>query len=151
MFGDQYSILQWCFLIGALLAPVCFYARKFFPKQLKYFNPIVFVGGMLNWAPYNLTYLTTGLYASIFFMYYIRRRYVGWWEKYNYLISAGMAAGVAFSAVIIFFSVQYHPKSVSWWGNDVSYAGVDGGVGRQVLISDLPEAGYFGPTKGSWN
>ncbi|KAK9233999.1 hypothetical protein V1525DRAFT_414509, partial [Lipomyces kononenkoae] len=52
-------------------------------------------------------------------------RYLAWWEKYNYVLSSALDAGVAFSAIIIFFAVNYHPKKLNWWGNTVSYAGVD--------------------------
>jgi hypothetical protein len=35
-------------------------------------------------------------------MYYIKRRYQNWWEKYNYLIEAGFDVGVAISAYVPF-------------------------------------------------
>ncbi|KAI5963486.1 uncharacterized protein KGF55_002366 [Candida pseudojiufengensis] len=52
--------------------------------------------------------------------------------------------------IIIFFAVQYHDKSIDWWGNDVSYAGMDYEsfvVGRLNATLDAPD-GYFGPRKG---
>ncbi|KAK9345357.1 OPT oligopeptide transporter protein-domain-containing protein [Lipomyces starkeyi] len=143
LFGGLYPILQWCFLIGALIAPVFWYAQKRFPKLLANWNPILIAGGMQNWAPYNLSYFTPGLYLSLFFMYFVKRRYLAWWEKYVYLLSASMTAAVAFSAIIIFFAVQYKSVMLNWWGNNVVYAGVDGGNGRQTLL-DIPAEGYFG-------
>ncbi|KAK9352983.1 oligopeptide transporter [Lipomyces doorenjongii] len=140
MFNGLYPILQWCFLIGALVIIPFYFAKKYLPKYFRFVNPVLIIGGMSAWSPYNLSYHTPGLYLSIIFMYFIRRRYLGWWEKYNYVLSSAMDAGVAFSAIIIFFAVDYHPKKLSWWGNTVSYAGIDG----------VPEVGYFGPKPGEY-
>jgi hypothetical protein len=100
---------------------------------------------MLQWAPLNLTYFTGGLYFSFAFMYYLRRYKTSWWEKYNYVLSAALTGGVAFSGIIIFFAVQYHPKNISWWGVNVLGETIDGGAGQQTLLTELPAKGYFGP------
>lgn len=144
VFNGLYPILQWCFLIGAL-APFPFLAlKKYFPRQTHYFQPTLVIGGMLIFAPYNLTYYTGGLYLSWFFMHYLRTRYQAWWEKYTYVFYSSLTAGVALSAVIIFFSVQYHPKDLTWWGNSVSYAGIDAEYAPRLEIPADP--GFFGPS-----
>ncbi len=84
-------------------------------------------------------------------MFYVKRRYLAWFEKYNYVLSAALSAGVAFSAVIIFFTVQFHPKNLDWWGNNIVYKGIEGGDGQQTLKDiTLTPRGYFGPEKGSF-
>ncbi|KAK6456529.1 OPT oligopeptide transporter protein-domain-containing protein [Scheffersomyces xylosifermentans] len=151
VFGGIYPILQWCFLIGFLLIFPCLCFKKYAPKKYtKYFEPTLIIGGMLNWAPYNLSYFTGGLYLSIAFMYYIKKKYEAWWQKYNYLLSAGLTAGVALSSIIIFFSVQYHEKDLNWWGNSVSNKGIEGGYGRTSRLNATETApdGYFGPRIG---
>lgn len=80
-------------------------------------------------------------------MYWLPRRNLAWWTKYTYVLSAALTAGVAISALVMFFAVDYHPKTVEWWGNTVSSAGVDG---SSVGILPIPERGYFGPEKGSF-
>lgn len=110
---------------------------------LKHVHPSLIFNGMLYWAPLNLTYFTGGLYISFVFMWYLRRYKTAWWEKYNYVLSAALTAGVAFSGIIIFFAVQYHPKPVSWWGNNVLGNTIDGGAGQQSLLQ--PPANGFGP------
>ncbi|KAK9328603.1 OPT oligopeptide transporter protein-domain-containing protein [Lipomyces starkeyi] len=147
-FQGVYPVFAWCFLVGAILAPTWYILQKYIPK-LSLIDPILIVGGMGYWAPYNLSYHTPGLYASFAFMYYIRRRYLSWWEKYNYVLSAGLTAGVAFAAIIIFFAVQYRDKSINWWGNTVVSAGIDGGKGQQTRLP-LPEKGYFGLDPGTY-
>lgn len=84
-------------------------------------------------------------------MHHIKRRYIAWFEKYNYVLSASLDARVAFSAAIIVFAVQYHPKTVSWWGNNVVDEGVDGGEG-QASLYDITDTvrGYFGSFRGSF-
>ncbi|KAJ2955775.1 hypothetical protein NQ176_g11373 [Zarea fungicola] len=103
---------------------------------------------MLFWAPTNLTYFTGGLYISGAFMYYLRRYKTGWWEKYNYLLSAALTGAVAFSAIILFFAVQYHPVTFEWWGTDIVGNTIDGGGledAQSALLMNLPAKGYFGP------
>lgn len=78
-------------------------------------------------------------------MYWLPRRHLAWWEKYNYVLSAALTAGVAISALVMFFAVSYHPVKLTWWGNTVSSAGMDGSSSG---ILPIPERGYFGPEKG---
>ncbi|KAF5115965.1 hypothetical protein DV495_005157 [Geotrichum candidum] len=144
VFGGLYPILQWCFLIGALAPIPCLLAKRYFPKTTRYFQPTLIIGGLFSYAPYNLTYHTVGMYISWGFMHHIRRRYLAWWEKYTYVLSASLTAGVAFSAIIIFFAVQYHPKDINWWGNNVPYNGLDASMGGRLDIPEDP--GYFGPS-----
>ncbi|KAK9370589.1 OPT oligopeptide transporter protein-domain-containing protein [Lipomyces kononenkoae] len=148
-FSGVYQVFAWCWLVGFILAPTFLILRKYYPKVFRYVNPVLIIGGMGFWAPYNLSYYIPNLYLSLAFMFVIRRRFLAWWEKYNYVFSAAMSAGVAFSAIIIFFAVEYNPKTIKWWGNRVSYAGIDGGVGRQTLLP-LPEKGYFGLEPGTY-
>ncbi|KAF3985834.1 hypothetical protein FT663_01952 [Candidozyma haemuli var. vulneris] len=152
VFGGLYPLLEWCFLMGAVATIPCIIFKKFGPKKYtKYFQPTLIIGGFLVYAPYNLSYYTGGLYASFAFMYYIRKRYQAWWEKYNYVLSGALDAGVAFSSIIIFFAVQYNDKPLDWWGNTVSYQGIEGGDGQQALkpISEAPD-GYIGPRYGDF-
>ncbi|CDR38816.1 CYFA0S02e06260g1_1 [Cyberlindnera fabianii] len=157
VFSGIYPQMQYCFLIGFLVALLFIGIKLVFGKKSWYptftlFEPTVFIVGILNiYAPYNLAYITPGIYCALVFMWYIRKRYLAWFEKYNYVLSAGLDAGVAFSAIIIFFAVQYHAKNINWWGNTVSYGGIEGGEGQQTLL-DITETvrGYFGPEKGSY-
>ena len=119
-----YPVFPWCFLIGAVVGIVFAVSQKYGPRLrercqtkwskaryatwnkyffaplglLAWFDPAVFWSGALTWTGgSNLTYATNGLYLSFIFMYYIKRRYSAWWEKYNYLIAAGFGIGVAIS------------------------------------------------------
>ncbi|KAG5951036.1 hypothetical protein E4U53_003889 [Claviceps sorghi] len=170
IFGQMYPALQYCFLLGFLLAVVWIVVKRFGSRVqkaseavlpaaifkpldkvvftpiscLKHVHPSLIMTGMLSWAPTNLSYYTGGLYVSSFFMYYLKRYKTTWWEKYNYVLSAALTGGVAFSAIIIFFAVQYHPVELDWWGVNIQSSTIDGGAGQQALL-DLPAEGFFGP------
>ncbi|AOW06920.1 OPT oligopeptide transporter protein-domain-containing protein [Yarrowia lipolytica] len=160
IFDHQYPTLKWMFLLGAGVGLLFWFIQVMLPKiLLKYkpektqailryqrivtkFHPVIFCQSCLNWAPYNLSYFTGGLYAAIFFNGYVKTRFLAWWRKYAYVFSAGMDTGIALSGIIIFFAVQYNDYSISWWGNNVPYAGVDT---LGVTHPPLPDVGYFGP------
>ncbi|KAK7202372.1 OPT oligopeptide transporter protein-domain-containing protein [Myxozyma melibiosi] len=149
-FDKLYPFLKWCFLLGAGLAVPCWALRQYFPRQLHYWQPVLILAGIARYgSSYNLSYYTPGLIMSFIFMYYVRSRFPIWWAKYNYIMSSGLTAGTAFSAILIFFALQYHPKTLSWWGNNVSSAGVDGKLVASVEL--MPAVGYFGPEAGSWD
>ncbi|KAM0262588.1 hypothetical protein ACHAQJ_001633 [Trichoderma viride] len=171
IFSQIYPTIKYTFLFGFLLALFWWslkrfgsHAREAFKavlpaiifkpinaviftpiSWLKHVHPSLLLNGMLVWAPLNLTYYTGGLYFSFAFMYYLKRYKTSWWEKYNYVLSAALTGGVAFSGIIIFFAVQYHPVNISWWGTNVLGATIDGGTGQQTLLTELPAKGYFGP------
>ena len=89
----------------------CIAIKKYAPrKYVKYFEPSIVIGGFLKYAPYNLSYYIPGVYVSYAFMSYIKRKYEAWWQKYTYVLSTGLNAGIAFSSIIIFFAVMYHEK-----------------------------------------
>ncbi|KAK3901545.1 OPT oligopeptide transporter protein-domain-containing protein [Staphylotrichum tortipilum] len=176
MFGALYPLFKWCFLMGTGVAVVFLVGQGLGPKYLPgvkeklrgtlkprtfalldrtlfpmvasllWLNPILVIQGLQHWAPSNMSYKTPGFILSFIFMYWLPKHRLAWWEKYNYVLSAALTAGVAISALIMFFAVGYNPVKLEWWGNKVSSAGVDG---RSVGILPIPERGYFGPEKGS--
>lgn len=78
-----------------------------------------------------------------FSWHYIRSRYLGFWSKYNFVLSAAFSAAIALSAVLQFFSVQWTDTSVVWWGNTVISQGCEGL--QTCLLKYLPEGGRFYP------
>lgn len=150
VFVSMYPVLQYCFLIGAVIPLPFWLIKKYRPKSLlRIINPLIVLFGMVSYAPYNLTYYTPALYVGALFNLYIRKRYKMWFERYTFVLASGFSAGIALCAIIIFFAVQYHPKPLNWWGNNVVYNGVDGGLYQQAL-KEIPEKGYFGPEPGSF-
>ncbi|KAG5422290.1 hypothetical protein I9W82_001385 [Candida metapsilosis] len=153
VFGGLYPVLKYCFLIGFLGGLVCIAIKKLVPKNYtKYFEPTIFLGAFIGWAPSNLSYSTGGLYLGYAMMHYVKRKYEAWWQKYSYLFGSGIDAGIAFSSIIIYFAVEYHEKDIVWWGNNVAYSGLDYQMrtsGSRLDVADAPD-GYFGPRKGHY-
>lgn len=155
-----YPAMKYMFLLGAVAGFFFWFVQYKLPEllikklpnrkeqilsmqhTLKLFNPVVFIGGVLNFAPYNLSYATGGLYVSFLFSW-IKRRYSAWWSKYTYVLDAGLITGIAFSAIIIFFAVQYKGIDIEWWGNTVSYDNLDF---KGAILMPLAAGETFGPS-----
>lgn len=113
--------MNWFFLIG-LLAPVpVWLLSKQFPdkKWIRLINMPIIIGATGSMPPArSVNYLTWGA-IGIFFNFYVYRKYKGWWARHNYILSAALDAGVAFMAVLLYFTLQskdiYGPN---WWGLD---------------------------------
>ncbi|KAK9461710.1 OPT oligopeptide transporter protein-domain-containing protein [Lipomyces oligophaga] len=144
-----YPEIKYCFLIGACLGLISWGLRSLFPRRLKYFHPVIVVSGFAIWGTgYNLSYYTPGFIAAYVFMYYIKRHYLAWWTRYNYILTSALTAGVAFSAIVIFGALQYQQVSLVWWGTTVSSSGIDGASNGR--LREVPEVGYFGPGPGEF-
>jgi len=58
--------------------------------------------------------------VNFIFNFMIKRRWSGWWTKYNYVLSAGLDIGLAIGTLFIFFVFTYHEiEFPSWWGTEV--------------------------------
>ncbi|PON40112.1 Tetrapeptide transporter, partial [Parasponia andersonii] len=121
MFTKQgnYPEMNWFFLIGFLApVPVWLLSRRF-PNQkwIKLINMPIIIGATGNMPPArSVNFITWGA-VGIFFNFYVYRRYKGWWARHNYILSAALDAGVAFMAVLLYFTLQ--SKDIfgpTWWG-----------------------------------
>ncbi|KAK9452506.1 OPT oligopeptide transporter protein-domain-containing protein [Dipodascopsis uninucleata] len=136
-----YPALKHSFWIGAVIAVPFALAHLRWPQKMKRINPAIMGYGTIFWgSTYNLTYYIPGVYLSFIFMYYIRRRYTAWWTKYNYILTSGLSAGVAFGGVIIFAALQYTQVNISWWGNSFYASGVD--YARKASLKAIPPEGF---------
>lgn len=121
MFGNLglYKNINYFFLIG-LLAPVPIWAlSRMFPerKWIKLINMPVILGATANMPPARaVTYIMWGS-VGVFFNIYVYRRYKGWWARHTYVLSAALDAGVAFMAILTYFTLQYRNiNGPEWWG-----------------------------------
>ena len=171
-----YPVIPYCFLIGAVLGGLWLAGEyggphvhrwlenkmesKAFDKfdrmiwkptgnALSYVHPAIAINGMLQWSGNNgLTQQTGGIVLAWFFQYWLKRNYPAWWQKYAYLVWAGIAVGVTISGLIVTLVFSFgagNGKSLKWWGNTVQQAGVDYELYQNVgSYLPLPEKGYFG-------
>lgn len=121
MFTKQgvYPEINWFFLVGFLAPfPVWFLSRKF-PNQkwIGLINMPIILGATGSMPPARaVNYIMWGA-VGIFFNYFIYRKYKGWWARHNYVLSAALDAGVAFMAVLLYFTLQNKDvNGPEWWG-----------------------------------
>ena len=173
----MYPILPWCFLIGGLTGVGWaliqtrgprfreFIRRRFSAKAYNawdwmlfkpieicgYVDPTVMWSGAHNWGgAANLSYNINRLYLSFIFMFYIKRRYPAWWEKYNYILEMAMTCGVAVSGLVQTLASKFGPAPMTapkWWGNTVSTAGIDFKIyNSKAALKTVPKGSHFGPS-----
>jgi OPT family small oligopeptide transporter len=94
--GQLFYPLTFFFLIGAILPVIPWSITRRYPNSFfKYVNlPVVFNGTAYIPPATAVNYISWALVGFIF-QYVIRRRHFSWWTKYNYVLSAGLDAGVA--------------------------------------------------------
>ncbi|GJJ74323.1 hypothetical protein EMPS_06681 [Entomortierella parvispora] len=120
--SSMYYPIVWFFFIGFVL-PVPFYllARKYPNSWVKDVNMAAFMLGGGPYPPAGTSIMPTWALIGFIFNFVIKRRHFGWWSKYNYVMSAALDAGVAISALVIFFALQNNNiKMPQWWGNNSS-------------------------------
>ncbi|KAF3976247.1 hypothetical protein CMV_000565 [Castanea mollissima] len=122
IFGSQgnYSALNWFFL-GGLLGPIAVWLlHKAFPTQtwIPLINLPVLLGATANMPPATPLNYTSWILVGTIFNFFVFRYRRNWWQRYNYVLSAALDAGVAFMAVLLYFSLGMENKNLHWWGSD---------------------------------
>jgi len=122
MFGPEsiYNPVLYFFLFGALLPIPFYYLGKRYPTSwVKYINiPVILTATAIMPPAKTIAYPMWCLIGFIF-QYVIRRRYKVWFDKYNYVLSAGLDSGLTISTLLIFFALQYQDDpniEWFWWG-----------------------------------
>ncbi|KAK7252256.1 hypothetical protein RIF29_36082 [Crotalaria pallida] len=117
--GD-YTALNWFFLGGAIGPIIVWLLHKAFPKQswIPLINLPVLLGATGMMPPATATNYNAWIAVGTVFNFFIFRYRKKWWQRYNYVLSAALDAGVAFMAVLLYFALGMENRSLSWWGND---------------------------------
>ncbi|XP_027093479.1 oligopeptide transporter 4-like [Coffea arabica] len=122
IFGPHgnYSALNWFFL-GGLLGPLAIWLlHKQFPKQtwIPLINLPVVLGAAADMPPATALNYNSWILVGTIFNFLVFRYRKKWWQRYNYILSAALDAGVAVMAVLLHFTVGMENRSISWWGNN---------------------------------
>lgn len=122
IFGQlgNYSALNWFFLGGAVGPLLVWLLHKAFPKQqwIQLINLPVLLGATAAMPPATTLNFNSWIFVGILFNFFVFRYRKNWWQRYNYILSAAMDAGLAFMGVLLYFSVSMEDKGLSWWGAD---------------------------------
>ncbi|KAI8275740.1 Oligopeptide transporter 2 [Colletotrichum sp. SAR11_57] len=146
--GGIYTALLSAFPVGFAI-PILFYVfQRRFPRThwVAKIHPVMILSGGISWSPYNIAYMWPAVIPGWLSMVYLRQRYLAFWSKYNYVLSAALSTAIAIAAVGIFFAVSYHGFEVNWWGND-SEKGCEATACTRLK---LPKGEYFGPRIGTY-
>ncbi|KAK9097029.1 hypothetical protein Sjap_022526 [Stephania japonica] len=107
IFGSlgNYPALNWFFVGGALGPILVWILHKLFPKQswIPLINLPVLLGATASMPPATTVNYNSWVLVGTIFNFFIFRYCKRWWQRYNYVLSAAMDAGVAFMAVLIYF------------------------------------------------
>jgi hypothetical protein len=124
----QYAPLLLGFAVGIVIPILFFILSKRFPRNryIRQIHPVAMTFGGVNWGAYSFSYAWPAVPIAWLSWIYIRNRYLAFWSKYNFVLSASFGAGIALSGLIMLFSVQWAQISIDWWGNTQLLAGCEG-------------------------
>ncbi|XP_061358440.1 oligopeptide transporter 4-like [Gastrolobium bilobum] len=122
IFGSKgdYKAMNWFFLGGAIGPIIVWLLHKAFPKQswIPLINLPVLLGATGMMPPATALNYNSWILVGTIFNFFIFRYRKKWWQRYNYVLSAALDAGVAFMAVLLYFTLGLENKSFTWWGTD---------------------------------
>ncbi|KAG6477227.1 oligopeptide transporter 3-like [Zingiber officinale] len=121
--GGLYRNLVWLFLIGALLPVPVWLFSKMYPekKWIPLINIPVISYGFAGMPPATPTNIASWLLTGTIFNYFVFRYRKGWWQRYNYVLSAALDAGTAFMGVLLFLALQNQGHTLNWWGSELDH------------------------------
>lgn len=137
---------MWAILIGTLLPiPLYMLSRKYPYSRWRYVNVPVALSAAMYFPPANGMQFTSWFIAAAIFQGFMRRFHFRWWMRYNYLLSAGLDAGVAFGGILVtlFTALPKGGIPLVWWGNTV-WQTTNDAMGMPFTL--LPPNATFGPS-----
>lgn len=143
----QYAPLLIGFPLGIVTPVLFFLLVKWKPRVrwIRQFHPVAIWFGGVNWSPYSFSYAWPAVPVAWLSWIYIKSRYLAFWSKYNFVLSASFSAAIAIAGVIMLFSVQWVGVEINWWGNTQPYAGCEG---TACTLNTLADGERFYPW---WN
>uniref|UniRef100_A0A0D3FZM4 Uncharacterized protein n=1 Tax=Oryza barthii TaxID=65489 RepID=A0A0D3FZM4_9ORYZ len=115
-----YGALNWFFLGGLAGPAVVWLLARALPRHAGWIRLIhlpVLLGATANMPPASTLNYTAWCSVGAVFNYLVFRRRKAWWQRYNYVLSAAMDAGVAIMGVLIYFCLSSRGITPDWWGN----------------------------------
>ncbi|KAG5612828.1 hypothetical protein H5410_024109 [Solanum commersonii] len=137
----EYSALNWCF-IGGLVAPfLVWLLHKSFPSQswIKLINIPVLLAATASMPPATTLNFNSWIIVGTVFNFFVFRYRKQWWQRYNYVLSAALDAGVAVMGVVLFFCVTVWNVNFSWWGTGGEYCDLAScPTGKGIFVDGCP-------------
>ncbi|KAB2069773.1 hypothetical protein ES319_A08G113600v1 [Gossypium barbadense] len=123
IFGDlgTYEAVNWFFLAGAVAPLLVWLASKAFPSQewIRLINMPVLIGATGMMPPATAVNYTTWIIVGFLSGFVVYRYRPDLWQRYNYVLSGALGAGLAFMGVLLYLCLGLENISLDWWGNDL--------------------------------
>ncbi|XP_077215823.1 oligopeptide transporter 1-like isoform X2 [Tasmannia lanceolata] len=114
-----YSKMYFFLIIGVLAPAMVWKLSRVFPekKWIKLINVPIIISATSQMPPTTaVNYLCWGA-VGLFFNAVVYRKFKGWWAERNYILSIGLEAGSAISALVLYFALQVKEiNGIHWWG-----------------------------------
>ncbi|CAA0825444.1 Oligopeptide transporter 7 [Striga hermonthica] len=143
IFGDQgtYAMINWFFLFGALAPVLVWLAARAFPARawIRLVNMPVLIGACGMMPPATAVNYTTWILVGFLSGYVVYSYRPDLWQRYNYVLSGGLDAGLAFMGVVLYMCLGLEGIGVDWWGNELDacpYASCP--TGKGVVFEGCP-------------
>ncbi|KAL9691727.1 hypothetical protein QQ045_012153 [Rhodiola kirilowii] len=139
----NYTSMNWFFLGGALGPVIVWLLHRAFPKQawIPLINLPVLLGATAMMPPATAQNYNAWVIAGTIFNFFIFRYRKQWWQRYNYILSAALDAGVAFMAVVLYFSLGMQEISITWWGTDGEHCDLAKcPTAKNIIVAGCPTA-----------
>ncbi|CAM8901438.1 unnamed protein product [Rhodiola kirilowii] len=139
----NYTSMNWFFLGGALGPVIVWLLHRAFPKQawIPLINLPVLLGATAMMPPATALNYNAWVIAGTIFNFFIFRYRKQWWQRYNYILSAALDAGVAFMAVVLYFSLGMQEISITWWGTDGEHCDLAKcPTAKNIIVAGCPTA-----------
>ena len=140
IFGSlgNYSAINWFFLGGAIGPVIVWLLHRAFPKQtwIRLINLPVLLGATAYMPPATALNYNSWIVVGTIFNFFVFRYRKQWWQRYNYVLSAALDAGVAFMAVLIYLSVGVENTSLTWWGTNGEHCDLAGCPTAKGIVVD---------------
>lgn len=100
--------------------------HKAFPNQkwIKKINLPVLLGATADMPPATTLNFNSWIFVGTIFNFFVFRYRKAWWQRYNYVLSAALDAGLAFMGVLLYFSLSTENVSLDWWGAEGEHCGL---------------------------
>ncbi|KAH9774957.1 Oligopeptide transporter 7 [Citrus sinensis] len=123
IFGDlgTYEAINWFFLAGAIAPSLVWLGSKAFPNQewITLINMPVLIGATAMMPPATAVNYTTWIVAGFLSGFVVYRYRPDLWQRYNYVLSGALDAGLAFMGVLLYLCLGLEDVTLDWWGNDL--------------------------------
>lgn len=114
-------MINWFFLLGAIAPVLVWLAAKAFPNQewIRLINMPILIGACGSMPPATAVNYTTWIIVGFLSGYVCYKYRPDLWQRYNYVLSGALDAGLAFMGVVLYMCLGVENIIVDWWGNDL--------------------------------